>query len=127
MPELRKREATIRAQLDALDAELVDHETYLKLAENLDSFLARLREGIDTASAEDRQRVLRAVVREVLVGTDRVVIRHSIPFRPSPSTPDCHLRWGSRLAGTGEPVSALHARHLDAAELAAHPVRTLRR
>jgi site-specific DNA recombinase len=104
MPELRKREATIRSQLDALDAELVDHETYLKLAENLDSFLARLRDSIDTTSDEDRQRVLRAVVREVLVGTDRVVIRHSIPFRPSPSTPDCHLRWGSQdptLRGTG--------------------------
>ena len=27
MPDLRKREATIRAQLDALDAQLVDHET----------------------------------------------------------------------------------------------------
>lgn len=95
MPELRKREATIRAQLDALDAQLIDHETYLKLAENLDSFLARLRDGIDDTNVEDRQRVLRAVVREVLIGPDRVVIRHSIPFRPSPSTPDCHLRWGS--------------------------------
>jgi hypothetical protein len=30
-PELRKREATLQAQLDALDAELHDAETYLKL------------------------------------------------------------------------------------------------
>jgi site-specific DNA recombinase len=102
MPELRKREATVRGQLDALDAELVDHETYLKLAENLDSFLARLREGIHDASDEDRQRVLRAVVREVLVGTDRVVVRHSIPFRPTSSTPDCHLRWRSPFAAAGQ-------------------------
>ena len=111
MPELRKREATIRAQLDALDAQLIDHETYLKLAENLDSFLARLRDGIDDANINDRQRVLRTVVREVLIGPDRVVIRHSIPFRPSPSTPDCHLRWGSPLAAAGQhrPVSARRA------------------
>ena len=42
MPELRKREATLRAQLDALDAELHDAETYLKLTETLDAFRARL-------------------------------------------------------------------------------------
>jgi DNA invertase Pin-like site-specific DNA recombinase len=98
MPKLRKREATIRAQLDALDAQLVDHETYLKLAENLESFLSRLREGIDSASIEDRRCVLRAVVREILVGPDRVIIRHCIPFRPTPPTPDCHLRWRSHLS-----------------------------
>lgn len=99
MPELRKREATVRAQLDALHAQLIDHETYLKLAENLDSFLSRLRERIHSASVPDCQRVLRAVVREVLVGSDRVVIRHSIPFRPTSSTPDCHVRWRSPLGG----------------------------
>ncbi len=53
MPELRKSEATIRAQLAALDAQLLDTETYLKLAENLDTFLARLRDSINDASVED--------------------------------------------------------------------------
>ena len=79
IPELRKRETTIRAQLDALDAQLVDQETYLKLAENLDSFLARLRESIDEANETDRQRVLRAVVRDILISPDTITIRHSIP------------------------------------------------
>ncbi len=92
MPELRKTEATIRTQLDALDAHLVDHETYLKLAENLDTFVARLRDSTDDASVEDRQRVLRAVVREVLVAPDRVVIRHSIPTTTPDPSPGCLLR-----------------------------------
>ena len=116
IPELRKRETTIRAQLDALDAQLVDQETYLKLAENLDSFLARLRESIDEANETDRQRVLRAVVRDILISPDTITIRHSIPTSggnnggnnnsggnnsggnpPSPDpppapTPDCLLR-----------------------------------
>jgi site-specific DNA recombinase len=109
MPELRKREATLRGQLDALDAQLVDHETYLKLAENLDSFLARLRDSADNADIGDRQRVLRAVVREILVGADSITIRHSIPTTggngrngghdggpdgaPGPdASPDCLLR-----------------------------------
>jgi site-specific DNA recombinase len=35
MPDLPKKESAMRAELDALDAQLVDQETYLKLAENL--------------------------------------------------------------------------------------------
>lgn len=112
MPGLRKKEASVRAELDALDAQLVAHDTYLKLAENLDSFLSRLRAGIDGADADTRHRVLRAVVRDILVGPDRVLIRHSIPFRPSGSTPDCLLRWRShhpslRRAGEGTFVGAV--------------------
>ena len=94
MPELRKRETTLRSQLDALDAQLVDHETYLKLAENLDSFLARLRDSVDDADPDDRQRVLRTVVREVLVGADGITIRHSIPTGGGN---------GSRGGGNGHP------------------------
>src|SRR6266542_1884074 len=44
MPKLRKRETTLTAQLCALEAELHDAETYLKLAETLEGFLARLGE-----------------------------------------------------------------------------------
>jgi len=43
MPELRRREATLRAELDALDTELHDAETYLKLTEALEAFRARRR------------------------------------------------------------------------------------
>jgi hypothetical protein len=39
---------TIAAQLDALDAELHDAETYIKLPENLEGFLARLADTADT-------------------------------------------------------------------------------
>ncbi len=124
MPELRKRETTLRGQLDALDAQLVDHETYLKLAENLDSFLGRLRESVDDADDGDRQRVLRAVVREILVGPDRITIRHSIPTAggnssnggnggpddaPGPAaSPDCLLRGRAPISTAGQyrPVRA---------------------
>ena len=81
MPALRKRQTTLRGQLDALDTELHDAETYLKLADTLESFLGRLADGLDQMNLEEQQRVLRLVVREVLVGgdDDKITIRHSIP------------------------------------------------
>lgn len=81
MPDLRAKETSLSGALASLDAQLLDRETFLKLAENLEEFLARLRNTSEAATIEDRQKVLRSVVKEVLVGPERVVIRHSIPAR----------------------------------------------
>ncbi len=97
MPDLRAKQAGLQASLDALDAHQIDQETYLKLAENLETFLARLRDTTETATIEDRQKVLRCVVKEVLVGPERVLIRHSIPMRDHPFLNASYpLRWGSQ-------------------------------
>lgn len=79
MPELRQRQTRLRSDLEALEAQLLDSETYLQLAENLESFLSRLRDSATTSSIERRQQVVRLLVKEVLVDSDSVVIRHSIP------------------------------------------------
>ncbi len=108
MPALRAKQQTVGAQLDALDAQLIDQETTLKLAENLESFLGRLCDKADTASVLERQRVLRLLVKEVLIGPERVVIRHRIPVTSPDPTPGYLLRGRSHLAAAGQhlPVGA---------------------
>jgi site-specific DNA recombinase len=81
MPGLRAREASLRSQLDALDAQAADRDAYLKLAGDLDSFLAQLRGSAATASVQERQRVLRLLVKDVLIGPEKITIRHRIPVR----------------------------------------------
>jgi site-specific DNA recombinase len=81
MPGLRTRETSLKNQLAALDARAADRDAYLRLADDLEGFLARLRENAKSASTEDRQRVLRALVQDVLVGPEKVTIRHRIPVR----------------------------------------------
>jgi site-specific DNA recombinase len=117
MPALRSRETSLRSQLDALAAQLVDREAYLKLAENLEGFLARLRDNTAAATVPEQQRVLRLLVKDILIGPERIVIRHSIPAggsttsptkkitdsdadeEPSQSSP---LRWRSHLPAAGQ-------------------------
>ena len=109
MPHLRAREANLRGQLDALDAQAADRDAYLKLADDLEGFLAQLRGNAATATVEDRQRVLRLLVKDILIGPEKITIRHRIPTRPGgsgarqrdpgPDTegdhrPDYLLRWG---------------------------------
>jgi site-specific DNA recombinase len=116
MPELRTRESSLRQQLQALDTQLADREVYLKLADNLEDFLTGLRDKAATATLTERQRVLRLLVKDVLVGPDKITIRHSIPARhhaasatDSPDTDsegeprrDCQLRWRSPLPAAGQ-------------------------
>ena len=79
MPALRARETSLSGQLQAVAAHLVDREEYLKLAENLEGFLTRLHSTAATATIPERQRVLRLLVKDVLIGPERITIRHSIP------------------------------------------------
>jgi site-specific DNA recombinase len=92
MPELRRREKSLSGQIESLDNHLANEETYLKLAENLENFLTRLRDAATSSSVRERQQVLRLVVREVLVDTDCVVIRHTIPGLDQGGRPSCHWR-----------------------------------
>jgi site-specific DNA recombinase len=81
MPDLRARETGLRGQLAALDAQAADRDAYLKLADDLEGFLARLRGTAATATIEERRRVLRLLVKDVLIGPEKITIRHRIPVR----------------------------------------------
>ncbi|MGH3291921.1 MAG: recombinase family protein, partial [Trebonia sp.] len=108
MPALRARETGLKDQIAALDARAADRDAYLKLAEDLEGFLARLKQNTATATTEDRQRVLRAVVQDILIGPEKLTIRHRIPAREPSSGGGHHdttdtegdmresslLRWG---------------------------------
>jgi site-specific DNA recombinase len=56
----------------------------LRLAETLTAFLERLRSSAETLSVGERQRIVRLVVKDVLVGDDTITIRHSISLPPGP-------------------------------------------
>ena len=86
MPDLRARETGLRGQLDALDAQLADQEAYLKLADDLEGFLTQLRASTNGADVPERQRVLRLLVKDVLVGPEKITIRHRIPSASEPAT-----------------------------------------
>ena len=85
MPALRARETSLKDQIATLDARAADRDAYLKLAGDLEGFLTRLRQNSATANTGDRQRVLRTVVQDILIGPEKLTIRHRIPVR-EPST-----------------------------------------
>jgi site-specific DNA recombinase len=81
MPELRKKDQAIHAELQSLETASADQTKYLRLAETLSNFNARLRERATTLEVTERQKVLRLLVKEILVGRDTITIRHSIQIQ----------------------------------------------
>ena len=112
MPHLRARQTNLRGQINAIDTQAADRDAYLQLAENLESFLAQLNSTAATVTIPERQRVLRLLVKDVLVGPDKITIRHRIPARAGHASSSRHdtstdtegdhgpgypLRWGRDL------------------------------
>src|SRR5438309_1990818 len=80
MPALRHRQQTLSAELQAIADRTNDRAAVLRLAETLTAFLARLRSAAETLSVIERQKIVRLLVKDVLVGEDTITIRHSIPI-----------------------------------------------
>jgi len=143
MPPLRQREQALRAELQAIADQTSNQATLLRLAETLAAFLGRLRSTADTLDIMERQRIVRLVVKEVLIGDDNIIIRHSIPIAstpppsggpPAPSWPDGSPTGQSYLLCKGrsqsdpdESVHALRVRQLDEADVSTMSLRALRR
>jgi site-specific DNA recombinase len=135
MPELRKQDQTVQAELLSLETAAGDQTKYLRLIETLADFHARLRERAETLDVPEWQKILRLLVKEVLVGRETITIRHSIrmpnsapeptgaprpphaPETPPTAQPDpCYLLRSGRhqsLAGefVHEPLSEVLADH----------------
>jgi site-specific DNA recombinase len=80
MPMLRQRQQALRAELQAIADPANDRATFLRLAETLTAFLMRLRSAAETLSVIERQKIVRLLIKEILVGEDTITIRHSIPI-----------------------------------------------
>src|SRR6266567_2402728 len=90
MPALRQRDQALRAELQAIADQANERAVFLRLAETLTAFLNRLRSAADTLSIIERQRIVRLVVKDVLIGDDTITIRHSISIpqgQPHPEGP----------------------------------------
>src|SRR3974377_2449615 len=90
MPALRHRQQTLSGDLQAITDQTNDRAAFLRLAETLTAFLARLRSAAETLSVIERQKIVRLLVKDVLVGEDTVTFVtafRSLQVRPKTEDP----------------------------------------
>ena len=67
MPELRRKRATTRKELEAAQWQAVASEKLAQLDESLERFASRLRESAQSIEPSDRQKIVRLLVKEIIV------------------------------------------------------------
>jgi site-specific DNA recombinase len=84
---LRKQHGAVQSELQAVETAVADQQRYLRLVESLVPFQARLRCRAESMDIGERQRIVRLLVKEVIVGTEAITIRHCLPVPPNPASP----------------------------------------
>jgi site-specific DNA recombinase len=86
---LRKHHGAVQSELRALQEAVADQHRYLRLVESLAPFQARLRSRAESMEIGERQRIIRLLVKEVIVGKEAITIRHCLPIPtvPAPTPP----------------------------------------
>jgi len=80
VPELRKRENTKQKELENQEAQVADKKRFIELTYNIDSFVKQLKETSKNLTIEQKQNILRMIVKEIIVGENEIKIKHSIPM-----------------------------------------------
>jgi site-specific DNA recombinase len=81
--ELRRQQQAIQSELTSMELAASDQSRYLRLAHTLTEFRERLHAKSQTMETPERQKILRLLVKEILVGTDAITVRHSLPIAGS--------------------------------------------
>src|SRR5258708_39496957 len=80
MSELSKQQQAIQSELTSMDLAASDQSRYLRLTHTLREFRQRLHAKSETLGVPERQKILRLLVKEILVGPDTITVRHSLPI-----------------------------------------------
>lgn len=113
IPDLRKRETGINSELQSLEVQAMNQEKYQRIYQNMEVFLNRLHESAENLDIIARRKILQLVVKEILVGSDNLTIRHSIPTsgRSGEHSEQSYLLCkGSSKSSLGQCLPSLHLR-----------------
>jgi site-specific DNA recombinase len=80
IPELRKQQQAVESELESIETAAANQTRYLHLVHSLADFREKVKARADTLDVAERQKILRLLVKEILVGKETITIRHSIPM-----------------------------------------------
>jgi site-specific DNA recombinase len=85
---LRKQSGAVQSEQQALETAVADQQRYLRLVESLAPFQERLRSRAASMDTGERQRIVRLLIKEVIVGSEAITIRHCLPIPSHPNSPN---------------------------------------
>jgi len=87
MPELRRRLETTQREIQALATRSIEDQRWNQLNLSLETFLERLNQNAQNLTLEERQKLVRLLVKQVDLGPDSITIHHVIPMQGPADNP----------------------------------------
>lgn len=78
VPELKRRQLALEKQLEGLTSQMLEHSRLVDLNPSMEQFLEQLKSSAQNLAIEDKQKIVRLLVKDVVVGPDTITINHSI-------------------------------------------------
>ncbi len=78
-PDLRKKIGALEKERQALSLRAVEDERWIEVHQSLEAFLARLNQSVQQLTNEERQKIVRRLVKQIDVGKETITVHHSIP------------------------------------------------
>jgi site-specific DNA recombinase len=80
VPELKKRQLALEKELESLNLQVVEQRRLVEMNVSMERFMGQLRDSAQKLDVQQKQRIVRSLVREVVVGPDSITINHNIPL-----------------------------------------------
>ena len=86
-PELKKKIGALEKERQSLSLRAVEDQRWAELNLSMEGFLARLNQTVEKLGNEERQKIVRLLVKQIDVGKETITIHHSIPVEAANTAP----------------------------------------
>ena len=80
LPELRKRQTSLQKEFEGLTLQTLEHGRLLEVNVSMEKFMEQLKTSAQNLDTQQKQKIVRLLVRQVLLSPGTATIQHSIPL-----------------------------------------------
>jgi site-specific DNA recombinase len=80
VPELKRRQLALEKQLEGLRSQALEHSRLVDMNPSMEQFLEQIKASAQNLTIEEKQKIVRLLVKDVVIGSDTITINHSIPL-----------------------------------------------
>jgi site-specific DNA recombinase len=108
MPELRHKQTALEKELQGTRLQALENTRMLAMNASAENFLAKLRDSAQSLDVLNKQKIIRLLIKQIVVGENTLKIEHCLPLTSTPGegAGESYLLCSrSDLAAAGQPVS----------------------
>jgi len=80
VPELKKRQLALAKELESLNLLALEQNRLAEVNPSMERFVQQIKASAQNLTIEEKQKIVRLLVKDVVVGPDSITINHSIPL-----------------------------------------------